>query len=111
MTNATITKLLDSYEAHASSLILTAATQEDTTLAVERLCCAQDISKGMKARMALERDDTAYAVEGVIKRLDKLFVRSKDAVTRDQIRLATRQLRRLVEPETKDTEPIDIFND
>jgi len=55
------------------------------------------------------KQDINYTIDGVIKRLDKIYLRSKDAVTCDQIRLATRALRRLIEPAPADTEPIDIF--
>lgn len=55
------------------------------------------------------KQDINYTIDGVIKRLQKVSLRSKDPVTCDQLRLATRALRRLVEPETADTDPIDIF--
>ena len=56
--------------------------------------------------------DTNYTVGAVIRRLQKVNARpavSRDAVASDQLRLAVRALRRLIEPQTTDTEPIDIF--
>lgn len=57
----------------------------------------------------MNRDETNYAVTSVIARLNKAQARTTEAYVRDQIRLACNQLRRLAEPATVDTEPIDIF--
>lgn len=56
--------------------------------------------------------DTNYTLGAVIDRLQKVNARpavSRDAVASDNIRLACRALRRLIEPTPADTEPIDIF--
>lgn len=55
--------------------------------------------------------DTNYTVTSVIDRLQRrVYPRvQKDAVACDNIRLACKALRRLIEPEQQDTEPIDIF--
>jgi len=48
----------------------------------------------------------------VIDRLQKVNARpavSRDAVASDNIRLAIRQLRKLIQPQEQNTEPIDIF--
>ena len=58
------------------------------------------------------KQDTNYTLGAVIDRLQKVNARasvSRDAVASDNIRLACRALRRLIEPTTADTEPIDIF--
>ena len=59
------------------------------------------------------KDEINYTVEQVIDRLQrKVNARpavSRDAVASDNIRLACRALRRLIEPAPADTEPIDIF--
>ena len=58
-------------------------------------------------------DEINNTVTAVIDRLQrKVYPRPSvrpDAVACDNIRLAIRQLRRLIEPAQADTEPIDIF--
>ena len=58
-------------------------------------------------------DETNYTVAAVIDRLQrKVNARkavSQDAVASDNIRLAIRQLRKLIQQQEQDTEPIDIF--
>lgn len=58
-------------------------------------------------------DETNHALASVIDRLTrKVNARpsvARDAVASDNIRLACRALRRLIEPAPADTEPIDIF--
>lgn len=58
-------------------------------------------------------DEINYTVAGVIDRLQrKVNSRpsvARDAVASDNVRLAIRTLRRLIEPQETDNEPIDIF--
>lgn len=58
-------------------------------------------------------DETNHALASVIDRLTrKVNARpsvARDPVASDNVRLAIRQLRRLIEPATIDSEPIDIF--
>ena len=58
-------------------------------------------------------DEINYTVAGVIDRLTrKVNSRpsvARDAVASDNLRLAIRTLRRLIEPQETDNEPIDIF--
>ena len=58
-------------------------------------------------------DEINHTVTAVIDRLQrKVYPRSSvrpDAVACDNIRLAIRQLRRLIQPAQADNEPIDIF--
>lgn len=58
-------------------------------------------------------DEINHTVTAVIDRLQrKVYPRPSvqpDAVACDNIRLAIRQLRRLIEPAQADNEPIDIF--
>lgn len=58
------------------------------------------------------KQDTNYTLGSVIDRLQKVNARpsvSRDAVASDNLRLACKALRRLIEPAPADTEPIDIF--
>jgi hypothetical protein len=58
------------------------------------------------------RDELAYKVDSAVMRLQKIALRPsvrKDPVAEDNIRLATRTLRSLVEPAPAYTEPIDIL--
>lgn len=58
------------------------------------------------------KQDINYTLGAVIDRLQQVNARpavSRDAVASDNIRLACRALRRLIEPQEQDTEPIDIF--
>lgn len=58
------------------------------------------------------KQDTNYTLGAVIDRLQKVNARpavSRDAVASDNIRLACRALRRLIEQPEANTEPIDIF--
>lgn len=61
-----------------------------------------------------DADQINYTVLQVIGRLQmRVYARpsvSRDPVASDNIRLAIKALRRLVEPEPADTEPIDIFD-
>ena len=61
----------------------------------------------------MTQDETNYTVEQVIDRLQrKVNARrsvAQDAVASDNIRLAIRQLRKLIQPTPADTTPIDIF--
>ena len=57
-------------------------------------------------------DEANYAITRVIARLQKTYARKQvqqDSVACDNIRLAIRQLRTLIEPQEVDTTPIDIF--
>lgn len=60
------------------------------------------------------KQDINYTIQSVIDRLQrKVYARKSvqpDAVACDNIRLAIKALRRLIEPEKPDTEPIDIFD-
>ena len=58
------------------------------------------------------KEDITFTVSAVIDRLQRrVYPRvQRDAVACDNIRLACRALRRLIEPAPADTEPIDIFN-
>ncbi len=62
----------------------------------------------------MTQDETNYTVEQVIDRLQrKVNARrsvAQDAVASDNIRLAIRQLRKLIQPAPADNEPIDIFD-
>lgn len=59
------------------------------------------------------KDEINYTVAAVIDRLQrKVNARqavAQDAVASDNIRLAIRQLRRLIQQQEQNTEPIDIF--
>ena len=61
-----------------------------------------------------DTDQINYTVTQVIDRLQRrVNVRpsvSRDPVASDNIRLAIKALKRIVEPAPADTEPIDIFN-
>ena len=60
----------------------------------------------------LDREQASYAATSVIARLQKIYARKQvqqDSVACDNIRLAIRQLRTLIEPQEVDTTPIDIF--
>ena len=59
-------------------------------------------------------DEANYAITRVIARLQKIYARKQvqqDSVACDNIRLAIRQLRTLIEPQEVDTTPIAIFYD
>ena len=58
------------------------------------------------------KEDIIFTVSAVIDRLQRrVYPRvQRDAVACDNIRLACRALRRLIEPAPADTEPIDIFS-
>ena len=59
------------------------------------------------------KDEINYTVAAVIDRLQRKVNARKavaqDPVASDNIRLAIRQLRKLIQPAPADTEPIDIF--
>lgn len=61
----------------------------------------------------MTQDETNYTVAAVIDRLQRKVNARKavaqDAVASDNIRLAIRQLRKLIQPAPADTTPIDIF--
>ena len=61
------------------------------------------------------KQDINYTINSVIDRLQrKVYARRSvqpDAVACDNIRLAIKALRRLIEPETEYSEPIDIFEE
>lgn len=104
--------LLDRYLSHYAGAILTARNETDTRI----YSAALDAVNAVASQVKLYRDeltkDASWTVDAVIKRLQKVALRDSvrhDPVTADNIRLAIRQLRRLVEPQTADTEPIDIF--
>lgn len=61
----------------------------------------------------VQADEANYAATSVIARLQKIYARKQvqqDSVACDNIRLAIRQLRRLIQPAPADNEPIDIFD-
>ena len=114
MKNTEIIKLLDDYvKRYAGRVVFTGTTVRDVELASAKLTCAQEICNGVKARVALDKDEQNNAIQSVIDRLQrKVYPRKSvlpDAVACDNIRLAVTTLRRLVEPVKPDTEPIDIF--
>lgn len=92
-----------------SSAVLLADSTKSSELAMEALGNAGDVYDACRDMIALQSDETNYATAQVIARLDKASSRTKEPYVRDQIRLAIRQLRRLIEPATIDPEPIDIF--
>ena len=61
------------------------------------------------------KQDINYTIQSVIDRLQrKVYARPsvyRDPVASDNVRLACNQLRRLIQPQEPDTEPIDIFID
>ena len=61
----------------------------------------------------MTQDETNYTVAAVIDRLQRKVNARKavaqDAVASDNIRLAIRQLRKLIQPAPADPTPIDIF--
>ena len=61
-----------------------------------------------------DTDQINYTVTSVIDRLQRRVNArpsvSRDPVASDNIRLAVKALRRIVEPAPDDTEPIDIFD-
>lgn len=93
-----------------SSAVLLADSEKASELAMAALGNAGDVYDACRDMLALQSDETNYATAAVIARLDKAYNRTKEPYIRDQIRLAIRQLRRLIEPTTIDNEPIDIFN-
>lgn len=62
----------------------------------------------------MTHDQINYTVTSVIDRLQRRVNArpsvSRDPVASDNLRLAIKALRRLIEPEKPDTEPIDIFD-
>ena len=112
MRNTDVIQMIDGYVQEEARRMLLAVNTEEVQLAMARMDCAQDILRGVKARVALDRDIDNNAYEGVLKRLEKVNARRSvctDAVASDQIRLACKTLRRLREPAPADTEPIDIM--
>ena len=103
---------LDAIVKQQGSAVLLADSEKASELAMQALGDAGEVYHTVKDMFALEHAESDYAVTSVINRLKKISTRRSilsDAVAGDNIRLAIRQLRRLVEPETADTEPIDIF--
>lgn len=113
MKNTELLKLLDGYvKRYAGRVVFTGTTVRDVELASAKLTCAQEIYNGVKSRIALERDEVNYALDRVMGRLQKVNSRRSvavDAVASDNLRLAGKELRRLLDPVPADTEPIDIF--
>lgn len=95
------------------SAVLLARTAQASEHASEVLGLADDIRREVRDQLATERDETAYTIQGVIDRLQrKVNVRpsvSRDPVASDNLRLAIRALRTVIEPAPADSEPIDIF--
>lgn len=103
---------LDTIIKQQGSAVLLADSEKASELAMEALGDAGEVYRTVRDMFALEHAESDYAVTSVIERLKKVSTRRSiltDAVAGDNIRLAIRQLRRIVEPQTADTEPIDIF--
>lgn len=109
MTNIRILQELDREMAHYTGAILVARNETESDLYRSCLSVAQRIHATVRDCDATDEDEARYAVTSVIARLNKAQARTTEAYVRDQIRLACNQLRRLTEPATVDTEPIDIF--
>jgi len=104
--------LLDRYQSHYADEIIDAGNALDARVFSGCLSAVQDLS----SQVQLYRDgltkDASWTIDATVKRLQKVSLRpsvQRDPVAADNIRLATRALRRLIEPAPTDTEPIDIF--
>lgn len=102
-------ELLHTIVRQQSNAVLLAESEKASGLAMEALGNAGDVYDACRDMIALQYDEVAYAVTSVIARLNKAQARTTETYVRDQIRLACNQLRRLTEPATVDSEPIDIF--
>lgn len=102
---------LDTIVKQQSSAVLLAKSEKASELAMDVLGRTGDIYQSVREMAAVYTDETSYTVARVADRLRKASAKSTQAVVRDQIRLAIRQLETLREPDTADTEPIDIFDD
>lgn len=110
MTDIRILQELDREVSHYTGAILVARNEAESDLYRSCLSVAQRILTRVRDCDRTAEDETNYATAQVIARLDKAYNRTKEPYIRDQIRLAIRQLRRLIEPQNIDNEPIDIFN-
>ena len=110
MTNIRILQTLDREQTHYTSAILVARSEAESELYRSCLSVVQRI----RATVNAEPDEINHTVTAVIDRLQrKVYPRPSvrpDAVACDNIRLAIRQLRRLIQPAPADNEPIDIFD-
>lgn len=106
-------ELLHTIVRQQSSAVLLAKSEKASELAMKALGNAGDVYDAVRQMIALQSDEINYTAAQVIDRLQrKVYTRKSvqpDAVACDNIRLAVRQLRTLIEPQTVDTEPIDIF--
>lgn len=109
MTDIRILQELDREISHYTGAILVARSEAETGLYRSCLSVAQRILTRVRDCDRTAEDEANYATAAVIARLDKASSRTQEPYVRDQIRLAIRQLRRLIEPATIDPEPIDIF--
>lgn len=105
-------ELLNTVVRQQGTAVLLAQSQKASQLAMDVLGDAGEVYDACRDMIAAQSDETNYTTAAVITRLQKVYARkeiSADTVARDNIRLAIRQLRTLIEPATVDTEPIDIF--
>lgn len=112
-TDIRILQTLDREQAHYTSAILVARNEAESELYRSCLSVIQRILATVREVDKTESDETNYTVEQVIDRLQrKVNARrsvAQDSVASDNIRLACRSLRRLIQPAQADNEPIDIF--
>lgn len=105
-------ELLHTIVRQQSSAVLLAKTDKASKLAMDALGNAGEVYGACRDMIAIQADEANYAITSVIARLQKVYGRKAvqpDPVACDNIRLAIRQLRRLIEPQEVDTTPIDIF--
>lgn len=108
-----IIQLLDREAAQFAGAILTAQTETDTKVAASCQALTERLLANVCSHAATFTKDASWTLESVIDRLQKVNARpavSRDAVASDNIRLACRALRRLIEQQETDNTPIDIFD-
>lgn len=102
-----ILQRLDNIVRKQSNAVLLAHTDKASDRALEVLGLADDIRREVRDQLATERDETAYTIQGVIDRLQrKVNARpsvSRDPVASDNLRIAIRALRTVIEPAPADT--------
>lgn len=109
-----ILSVLDQWENAKANTLISSLDPAVRQAAEAVMCYCRELRWIIQRRddPGVQADEVNYAITSVIARLQKVYGRKAvqpDPVACDNIRLAIRQLRRLIEPQEVDTTPIDIF--
>lgn len=109
-----ILKVLDQWENAQAGTLISSHDPAVRQAAESVMCTCRELRWIIQRHddPGVQTDEASYAATSVIARLQKIYARKQvqqDSVACDNIRLAIRQLRTLIEPQEVDTTPVDIF--